>query len=75
MPFGQRLRIMRAFRKVPQQELERRTGIDQKVISQLECGHVLPTDDLRQRIRDALNWDESVAQALDILEKTAIPAP
>ncbi|MBA7639361.1 hypothetical protein ES703_47019 [subsurface metagenome] len=75
MPFGRRLRTIRAFRKISQQELERRTGIDQKVLSQLECGHVLPTDHLRQRIHDALGWDDDVAEALKTLESTAAPSP
>ena len=71
MGFGDRMRLMRAFRKMSQVELERRTGIDQGVISKIEAGKVLPNDELRQRIRESLTWTEVADKAFDILATVA----
>ncbi len=73
MDFGNRLRLMRAYRKVTQTELEQRTGIDQTVLSRLESGEVLPNPATRKRICDALGWDEQTDKALAMIGATRPP--
>lgn len=71
MDFGNRLRLMRAYRKVTQTDLEERTGIDQTVLSRIEAGAVLPNATLRKAICEALGWDEQTEKGLDMIEAVA----
>jgi len=73
MGFGARMRLMRAYRKVSQEELGQRTDIIQPVLSRLESGQVLPSDTTRKQIRAVLQWGEAADRALDMLELAATP--
>ncbi|MBA7674739.1 hypothetical protein ES703_82962 [subsurface metagenome] len=74
MSFAARMRLMRAFRNLTQEELMRRLAMPQPVISKLETGDVLPSDALRKRIQTALGWDEAVDRLLEKLDIEAPPA-
>ena len=68
MKWSDRIRIMRAVRAVRQDVLARSVGVSQGRMSMIERGISDPTDMERTRIREALNWTESVDLALDQLE-------
>lgn len=65
--FAERLRMMRAKAGLSQRELEELTGINFRDISKIEQGVFLPTPELERRLRQALDWNPELDQALDQL--------
>jgi len=72
---GDKIKTVRMFRQMSQQELGRRTGLSQFVISFIETNRANPTDDQLSRIKGALSWpsDEAVEAAFALLSSEAVP--
>lgn len=63
MGFGALMRSIRAWRGMSQLELAEKTGIHrQQSISEIENGKMLPTPELAERIKQALDWDKALEQ-------------
>lgn len=61
--FGALMRSIRAWRGISQVELAKKTGLHrQQTISEIENEKVLPTPELAERIKQALDWDEALEQ-------------
>ncbi|MBA7569738.1 hypothetical protein ES708_11479 [subsurface metagenome] len=73
--FAARMRLLRAYRKLTQEQLGQRIGLDQKTISLLENGLVLPSAPLHETIRTALDWTDAADRAFDILANDTNTAP
>ncbi len=73
--FAPRMRLLRAYRDLTQEQLGQRLELSQKTISLLESGLVLPSAPLQETIRAALNWTATVDRAFQILENDTRPAP
>lgn len=69
---GDRIRIVRMFRQMSQQELGKRTDLSQFVISFIETNRANPTDEQLSRIREALGWTPELDEALEKI--AALPA-
>ena len=66
--FGARMRMLRVYMRVTQEDLARDTGLAQSVISMIERDEVTPGEDAQARIREALAWTPQHDRALDMLE-------
>jgi len=53
--FGQRLKVLRQYRKMSQDDVSLASGIDRSYISQIETGKSSPTLDIIDKIAKALN--------------------
>jgi len=67
MEFAVRMRTLRVAQGLMQAELGALTGVSQRIISLIETGKLLPAPELEQRLREALQWDKAVENALDII--------
>jgi len=67
MDFAQNLKTMRAVRGLSQTELAEMAMTSRVFISHLETGKMLPSSDLKKRLREALNWTELEDEAFAIL--------
>lgn len=70
MQFGEKLRIMRAVRGVTLRELEARTGIPNPMISNIESGRIVPTEDWERRLMSALGYRPELDRALSELAES-----
>ena len=68
MDYGRQITVMRAVRGLSQKELARLTGIPNYLISRMETGLVLPTQDWREKLETVLRWPANADQAFAILE-------
>jgi len=70
LTIGDKIKTVRMFRQMSQQELGKRTGLSQFVISFIETNRANPTDEQFERIKAALNWpsDEAVEAAFQLLQ-------
>ena len=71
VPVGDRIRIMRAKRRMSQLELARRTGLSQFVLSFIETNKAIPTPEQLARIRQALGWTPELDELVERL--AAVP--
>lgn len=60
--FGARLRAIRGWRDITQQELGERVGVPASVISRIESEIVLPVPSLEKKIKQALGWAEALTE-------------
>lgn len=60
--FGAKLKAIRAWREISQQDLAEIVGIPAPLISRIETGLILPNADLEERIREALDWQEALLE-------------
>lgn len=58
--FGARLRAVRGWCDITQQELGERVGVPASVISRIESEIVLPVPDLERKIKEVLGWEEAL---------------
>lgn len=68
MNIGTQIRVMRAARGMSQRELSQATGINNRDISYIETGRMLPTPELESAIKRALRWPAEAEVAFAILE-------
>lgn len=61
------IRTLRAYRRMSQAELAKRSGLSQGDISRIETGRLNPTEDEVTRIRQALNWSPELDMHLEAL--------
>ncbi|MBA7615767.1 hypothetical protein ES703_23053 [subsurface metagenome] len=73
--FAARMRLLRAYRNLTQDQLAQRVELSQKTISLLESGLVLPSAPLQETIRTALAWTDRADRAFDILANDTNTAP
>lgn len=69
MDFAQNLKTMRTIRKLTQAELADKAMTSPAFISHIETGKVLPTQSLKRRLREALNWTDVEDKAFELLEQ------
>jgi len=69
MDFGQKLKTMRAVRNLSQAELAELVITSRVFISHIEVGKLLPSPDLEQRLRKALDWGPIEDEAFESLER------
>ena len=69
MSFATDLRTLRAARNLSQAELAKRAMTSRVFISHLETGKMLPSPDLKARLRKALAWGDDEDKAFELLEK------
>ncbi len=69
MDFSQALRMMRARANVSQTRLAELSGLSQSLISALEAGTILPSEQTEIQLRDALDWTEACDEALAQLQQ------
>lgn len=67
--FGAKLKAIRAWREISQQDLAVIVGVPAPLISRIETGLILPNADLEKRIRKALDWQGA------LLEMQETPRP
>jgi len=68
MDFGEKLLTVRKVQRVTQQELARRSGVLQSIISGIETGKILATPDTEAALKSALDWPERAEEAFGLLE-------
>lgn len=75
MEYATKLRVMRTIRGLQQREVEELAGLPQTLITAIETGKVLPSDDYDRRLREAVAWppDELAERAFAILETGVDP--
>ena len=71
MSFGNDLRTLRAARNLTQAQLAEKALTSRVFISYLETGKLLPSPDLKRRLREALRWGIYEDRAFEILESEA----
>lgn len=62
MNLGTKIRIVRVTRGMRQTEFAKLVGVDQAYMSKFESGRMNPTEDELARIKQALDWDVTVAR-------------
>lgn len=69
MDFGQRLKIMRLACGLTQGDVAAilGDGTDRMILSRIESGRLLPSEDLERKLRVALAWGAEQDAALDVL--------
>lgn len=73
MGFGTLMRSIRAWRGISQVELAAKAGIlRQQTISEIENGKVLPTPELAERIKVALDWDEALQEMQETPDQVVV---
>jgi len=58
---GKELATARRLSGKSQSEVAAEVGIPRSELSRLEGGYILPTPELEQRLKVAVNWDDSIA--------------
>ena len=74
MDFAHNLKTMRTIRKLTQEQLADKAMTSQAFISHIEGGKLLPSADLKARLRVALDWTALEDEAFAILGREAEPA-
>ncbi len=59
MTFGDKLRVIRAVRKLDQADVARLANMHPSLISMFEVGERIPSAITQERIRQALGWPKS----------------
>jgi transcriptional regulator with XRE-family HTH domain len=67
MNFAERLRTMRTARGLTQEQLAEIAMTSATFISHIETGKMLPTEELKERLKRALDWTELEDEAFKIL--------
>ena len=67
MSFAEDLKAMRTIRKLTQAQLADKAMTSQAFVSHIEGGKLLPSPDLKKRLRKALGWTELEDEAFAIL--------
>lgn len=67
--FGVQVKTLRAVRGMSQAELAAQIGVAQALLSHIETGRVMPTPELEQRIREALDWPREADRAFAIFAR------
>ena len=68
MTFGRQLKTLRAARGLTQKELAELASTSHVFVSHIERGNLLPSPDLKRRLREALRWGIYEDRAFEILE-------
>lgn len=68
MDFGRNLKTMRTIRNLTQAELAELAFTSRPLISLIETGEILPSPDLKARLRKVLDWTEREDEALNLLK-------
>ncbi len=71
MQFGDKLRMLRAQKKMTQAELAQRSGIPRGDISRIEKNRLMARAGEQKRIRKALGWTDEVDEALEQIGEVA----
>jgi len=71
MQFGDKLRMLRAQKKMTQAELAQRSGIPRGDISRIEKNRLMAMAGEKKRIRKALGWTDEVDEALEQIGEVA----
>ena len=66
MEFGDKVRVMRAVRRVSQRDLAYTIGVNPAVLWQVENGS-LPRQEVQDAIRAALGWPEAMDAHIEAL--------
>jgi len=67
IPWGTRLRVLRALRDISQEDIAAATGLARVTISSYEVGRSLPSVESEHAIRQALGWTPEMDAALEKL--------
>jgi len=71
MEFGDKMRTLRAQKKMTQAELAQRSGIPRGDISRIEKNRLMARAGEQKRIRKALGWTDEVDEALEQIGEVA----
>lgn len=63
LTIGETLKIERLRRRISQQRLASRLGVDQSVISRIETGNIAADDSMVERIMSAIEAESATCQA------------
>lgn len=72
MSFAEDLKTMRTIRNLTQAELADKAMTSQAFVSHIETGKMLPTEELRRRLKKALNWTALEDEAFAILSREPV---
>ncbi len=67
MNFGKRMRVLRVTRGYSQEKLADLAMTDNRFISYIETGKLLPAPSLEKRLRESLDWTEAVDEMLEAM--------
>jgi len=71
MEFGDKMRTLRAQKKMTQAELAQRSGIPRGDISRIEMNRLLARAGEQKRIREALGWTDAMDAVLEQIGEVA----
>jgi len=75
MSFAEDLKTMRTIRKLTQAQLADKALTSQAFVSHIETGKMLPTPELKERLKRALGWTAVQNEAFRLLECEPVCEP